>query len=307
MHPLRFPVTWVGLASVLQVVEAQSQGEVTARSDPQDSFDAWEQSLVSEDLYARDIDDPPANNSLLEVPFTEAPFNGSVWYDEDSVYNWTYAPDLVKYVFCICNCSYISFACCDAPDGIVHESPEHNQGVTSDCTQQLLDTANEDSSSASAAAASASPSASPSGESLTSQPSQEPSIEQTNKCSGSCTGPLQCQSTDHGNCVCYDTNNGGQCGEMRLFPWYFINHRKRSTERPSIAQGDARDFTQRKDRRAASPAEPSEPKVMPKEVLEQFKSESHLNADQLDHIILNDTKGGIWNASTGAAVTLLQP
>ncbi|KAI9762413.1 MAG: hypothetical protein M4579_000389 [Chaenotheca gracillima] len=64
-----------------------------------------------------------------------APFNGTVWFNDTAIFDETSAPDFSNHMFCACNCTYVSWLCCDAPDGIVHEPASNNMGNIQNCTE----------------------------------------------------------------------------------------------------------------------------------------------------------------------------
>lgn len=79
------------------------------------------------------------------LPFTDAPTPDAiaeewamsnittVWYNETTLIDYGDAAYLASYLFCVCNCTYTSLACCDASDGIVFEPPHANRGSISNC------------------------------------------------------------------------------------------------------------------------------------------------------------------------------
>lgn len=88
-------------------------------------------------------------NGLTPVNWTESPsdqepiFNATVWYNNHTLHRQSLERALLSEVVpCACNCSYTSFACCYAFDGIVHEDPSHNIGVLAQCTLEELHNAN---------------------------------------------------------------------------------------------------------------------------------------------------------------------
>ena len=111
----------------------------TNKSDPSESTQ-WDQIPVrsngNEPNPSRDNTTlwslPGANNSN-----SDPPFNGSIWYNDDTLYRESLnLKDAAKFLYCACNCSYISYSCCNARDGIVHESPDNNRGVLDQCKSE---------------------------------------------------------------------------------------------------------------------------------------------------------------------------
>ena len=60
--------------------------------------------------------------------------NDTVWYNETALVDYDDSDLLPSYLFCACNCTYVSFASCKATDGIVYEGPGLNMGSLTNCT-----------------------------------------------------------------------------------------------------------------------------------------------------------------------------
>ena len=104
--------------SALQIAGLQSKSII----DANESYPLWNETTQLPDLNAPAVMD------------NTPPFNGSIWYNNQTLYNDTLVPnDLPSLVYCVCNCSFVSYDCCNAP--IVHESTvaSNNKGVLRGC------------------------------------------------------------------------------------------------------------------------------------------------------------------------------
>ena len=75
--------------------------------------------------------------SLTEAIDNEnPPANLTAWVNETSLEAYTSLNTLPSYVWCACNCTYISWGCCDPhiQDGIVQEPVSYNKGHIGNCT-----------------------------------------------------------------------------------------------------------------------------------------------------------------------------
>ena len=59
--------------------------------------------------------------------------NETIWYNETALVYYEDSKLLPSYLFCACNCTYVSFACCNATNGIVYEEPGLRMGSMSHC------------------------------------------------------------------------------------------------------------------------------------------------------------------------------
>ena len=62
------------------------------------------------------------------------PSNMTAWFNETALEAYTSLDTLPNYVWCACNCTYVSWGCCESRDGIVHEPASYNKGVIANCT-----------------------------------------------------------------------------------------------------------------------------------------------------------------------------
>ena len=82
--------------------------------------------------------------------FSLLPSNETHWTEQDATYDGphfmpsdafndtiangsVYPGQLPTFFGCVCNCSYVSYMCCDSKDGMVYESPESNLGHLEGC------------------------------------------------------------------------------------------------------------------------------------------------------------------------------
>ena len=90
----------------------------------------WRNVQMANLSYPTWNDTQPPDLNAPKIFDNELPFNGSIWFNNQTLYNDSLIPkELPKALHCVCNCSYVSYACCNAPDGIVYEPASNNQGV----------------------------------------------------------------------------------------------------------------------------------------------------------------------------------
>ena len=93
---------------------------------------------VNASTYAASHHLPPPNvTNFRDEPLDleSPPGEGTVWYNESALIDYSSLSTLPSYVWCACNCTYTSWGCCAAQDGIVHEPATYNKGPIDNCSE----------------------------------------------------------------------------------------------------------------------------------------------------------------------------
>lgn len=91
------------------------------------------QSIFAE-FFSDDYNDLPSVTEAIDNE--NPPANLTAWMNETSLEAYTSLNTLPSYVWCACNCTYISWGCCDPHNlnGIVQEPASYNKGHIGNCT-----------------------------------------------------------------------------------------------------------------------------------------------------------------------------
>ena len=123
--------------SNLNLTELTNLANLTDFSDADEANVTFVQSAnqsIFAEFYSDDYNDLP---SLTEAIDNEnPPANLTSWVNETSLEAYTSLNTLPSYVWCACNCTYISWGCCgpNIQNGIVQEPASYNKGHIGNCT-----------------------------------------------------------------------------------------------------------------------------------------------------------------------------
>ena len=99
------------------------------------TLDEWLGSYSNNTNYG----DSPSTPEAIDSENPQA--NLTSWISETSLEAYTSLNSLPSYVWCACNCTYVSWGCCSSSSGIVHEPPNYRKGSMANCTSTNANTA----------------------------------------------------------------------------------------------------------------------------------------------------------------------